>query len=131
MKKEVINFTSATLLVFATCASLASSAETKTLKDGVYTTEQAETGKAVYQQFCSACHVPAFYKDKLRAWKNQPLSGLYDSVVTSMPGDNPGGLLLQEYTDVLAYIFSTLNYPTGETTLNHEDGSMENIIIGD
>jgi len=131
MKKKVVNFTSATLLVFAACAPLVSSAETKTLKDGIYTAAQAESGKEIYQQFCAACHVPAFYKDKLKVWKNQPLSSLYDSVVASMPGDNPGGLLLQEYTDVLAYIFSTLNYPTGETALNHEDGSMENIIIAD
>ncbi|GAB1263526.1 hypothetical protein [Aurantivibrio infirmus] len=131
MKKEVVKLTSAALLFFAASAPEVLYAETKSLKDGVYTAEQAESGKAVYQQFCSACHVPAFYQDKLNVWKNQPLSGLYDSIVTSMPGDNPGALLLQEYTDVLAYIFSTLNYPSGETALNHEDGSMESIIIAD
>lgn len=100
-----------------------------TIKDGVYTEAQAQAGKQVFDQYCSACHVKEFYEAKLMSWNGQPLSDLYDSMSATMPEDNAGGLMLQEYTDVMAYILSLLAYPAGEKALDHNDGSMASIVI--
>ncbi|MEX1032808.1 MAG: hypothetical protein WDZ30_05570 [Cellvibrionaceae bacterium] len=104
-------------------------AEQATTQDGVYTEEQAQRGQAVYEQHCKLCHDTQFYQTKFQVWNNQPLSALYDSVSFSMPESNPGGLPLQDYTDVMAYIFSLLEYPAGDKELSHTDGSMSNIIV--
>lgn len=103
--------------------------ETKTIKDGVYTQAQAQEGKKVFDQFCSACHVKEFYQAKFMSWKGVPLIDLYDSMSATMPEDNAGGLMLQEYTDVMAYILSLLEHPAGEKALDHNDGSMSSILI--
>jgi mono/diheme cytochrome c family protein len=120
-------FLPASLALITALGSSAALAET--IQDGVYTEAQAKRGEAVYEQHCQACHVPAFFEAKFQVWKNQPVSALYDTVSFSMPESNPGGLALQEYTDVMAYIFSLLNYPAGDKELSHEDGSMDEIII--
>lgn len=117
-----------TVALVALCSSGAF-AEGLSTQDGVYTEEQAERGKQVYETHCKACHVPEFYQAKFQVWNNQPLSALYDAVSFSMPESNPGGLALQEYTDVMAYIFSLLDYPAGNKELSHEDGSMSDIVI--
>jgi len=112
-------------LLFATTAL----AEPKTIKDGVYTEAKAECGKAVFEQYCKSCHVKEFYQAKFAAWKGAPLIDLYESMSATMPEDNAGSLTLQEYSDVLAYIFSLLEYPAGEAPLDYDNGSMADIII--
>lgn len=118
----------ASLILSAALGCAGAFAETTT-QDGVYTQEQAERGKEVYEQYCAACHIPAFYEAKMQVWNNQPVVALYDTISFSMPESAPGGLALQEYTDVLAYIFSLLEYPAGDQELSHSDGSMDSIII--
>jgi len=46
----------------------------------------------------------------------------------TMPADNPGSLMLEEYTDVIAYILSENGFPAGEVMLDPDNG-MENINI--
>jgi mono/diheme cytochrome c family protein len=121
-------FLSASLALGTIAGGTAALAES-TIQSGVYTDPQAERGKAVYEQHCQACHVPAFFEAKFQAWSNQPLIALYDTVSFSMPESNPGGLALQEYTDVMAYILSMLGYPSGDQELSHTDGSMDSIVI--
>jgi quinoprotein glucose dehydrogenase len=120
----IFRFTALALLL----ASVTVNAET-TLKDGVYTKAQAEKGKSSYEKNCKNCHMPDFYKEKLAGWSQAPLVEFYDLVSSTMPGDRPGQLPLQEYTDALAYILSMLDYPAGDKPLNHEDGSMDEILI--
>ena len=46
----------------------------------------------------------------------------------TMPADNPGSLMLEEYTDVIAYILSENGFPTGDNELDPDNG-MEQISI--
>ena len=46
----------------------------------------------------------------------------------TMPEANPGGLLEDEYVDVLAYIFSLNKFPAGDQALNR--GALDEISIG-
>lgn len=104
------------------------SAQDKTVKDGVFTAAQASAGQAVYDGSCKACHNMRFYRDTLKSWNNQPLVYLWESIMGTMPADNPGSLLLEEYTDVIAYILSENGFPAGEIALDPDNG-MDKISI--
>lgn len=103
-------------------------AQDKTLKDGVFTDAQATAGQLVFDNSCKTCHNLRFYRDTMKSWDSQPLQFLYDTIIGTMPADNPGSLGLDEYTNVVAYILSELKFPAGEQALDHTAG-MEHITI--
>lgn len=97
-------------------------AQDKTINDGVFTAAQVETGKLVYDNSCKTCHDMRFYRDILRSYNNQPVLWLWESILGTMPADNPGSLMLDEYTDVIAYILSENGFPAGDTKLDPDNG---------
>ena len=103
-------------------------AQDVTVKDGVFTEAQVSSGQVVYDAQCKTCHNMRFYRDTLRSWNNQPLLYLWESIMGTMPADNPGSLMFEENTDVIAYILSENGFPAGETKLDPDNG-MDNISI--
>lgn len=100
----------------------------RSTKDGAFTAEQAERGKAVYDKACVNCHQADFYRERLALWENKPVGALFESIATTMPADNVGGLLTSEYLDVLAYIFSVTGSPAGSEELTTDN--MDAIDVG-
>jgi mono/diheme cytochrome c family protein len=96
--------------------------------DGAFTTEQAERGKAVYDKSCVNCHQLDFYRERLARWRSKTVGELFESLSTTMPADNVGGLLTSEYLDVLAYIFSMTGSPAGDEELTTDN--MDAIVVG-
>jgi mono/diheme cytochrome c family protein len=97
-----------------------------TLKDGVFTAEQAALGRAVYEQRCAQCHMPdlagheyagalAGYGFQLK-WQDATLGELLGRI-RSMPQGRPGSLTGQEYVDILAYVLQKNGYPEGASEL--------------
>ena len=115
-------------LLIALLITQAGIAQEKTVKDGVFTEAQVTSGQIVYDAQCKTCHNMQFYRDTLRSWNNQPLLYLWESIMGTMPADNPGSLMFEEYTDVIAYILSENGFPTGNTELDPDNG-MEQINI--
>ena len=115
-------------LLIGLLISQAGIAQEKTVKDGVFTEAQVTSGQIVYDSQCKTCHNMQFYRDTLRSWNNQPLLYLWESIMGTMPADNPGSLMFEEYTDVIAYILSENGFPTGDTELDPDNG-MEQISI--
>ena len=90
----------------------------------LYTEQQAQQGKHVYDSNCTSCHGPnlqgaaappvggkAFLKKaKMLDWTVADMRNL---VVTSMPANNPGSLSPKEYAEVLAYLLAANCYPSG------------------
>src|SRR5687768_11155380 len=99
----------------------------RSTKDGAFTAEQVERGKAVYDKSCVNCHQADFYRERLVRWENKPVGMLFESVSTTMPADNVGGLLTSEYLDVLAYIFSVTGSPTGAEELTTDNMDAVNV----
>ncbi len=128
MKNSVKIIGSCVFLLMALVAGQSSLAQDKTVDDGVFTAAQVDAGQIVYDASCKTCHNMRFYSDILRSWNNQPLIYLWESILGTMPADNPGSLLLEEYTDVIAYILSENGFPTGETKLDPDNG-MDQINI--
>jgi len=120
------------ILIPITALSLAivagvTAAASRTTKDGAFTSEQAERGRAVYDRSCKNCHQAEFYAERLPRYANKPVTALFDSISTTMPADNVGTLLTSEYVDVLAYVFSITGSPAGKDELSTDN--MESINI--
>lgn len=105
------------------------SAQSTTLKDGIYTVEQAAAGKELYDLRCGACHNADFYRNSFRNRNNQQLQFMFEEILVSMPADTPGSLMDSEYEVVFAHIMSLVGYPAGDSELNYADGSMADILI--
>lgn len=99
------------------------------LADGVYTAEQAESGKAMFEQNCSTCHNADFYKTVFQTWRGQPLQYLFEQIMSAMPADKPGALLDNEYEDIMAYVLQITGFPAGDTRLQYFGGVMGDVNV--
>lgn len=122
MKYAVKVMANATFLLMFLLACQSLTAQDRTIKDGVFTEAQVNAGQMVYDASCKTCHNMRFYRDTLRSWNNQPLIYLWETIMGTMPADNPGSLLLEEYTDVIAYILSENGFPAGDMKLDPDNG---------
>jgi mono/diheme cytochrome c family protein len=116
---------STVLCVSTVCLALANGA--RSTKDGVFTADQVERGKSVYEQSCKNCHQADFYSERLQRWQNKSVSDLFEAVSTAMPADNVGSLATSQYVDVLAYVFSITGSPVGKSELTADN--MESVKI--
>lgn len=120
----------ALLAAIATSPVVAEEPASRTTRDRIYTTEQADRGKEVYKRVCSQCHALDFYKgEAIKPWEDGTLEGLYDAISTLMPKDNPASLKRREYVDVLAYILSLNGMPAGETEMPTKAADLKAIRI--
>lgn len=107
-------------------AALAQSAS-RTIWDGVYTSEQATRGQAVYAARCAACHgaslsgvdsAPALSGAPfLNNWNGTTAADLFSRIDETMPVDEPGALTNRQTADVVAFILQTNAAPAGSTAL--------------
>ena len=113
-------------------AQVASKDHATTTRDGVYTSAQAASGKAVYTKNCTVCHLgslsgglneapPLKGKQFLSEWEGMPLRSLFGRIISTMPSDDPGSLSEQETLDVLAYLLEENSYPPGKKRLGPPD----------
>lgn len=128
MKNSVKIIGSSLFLLISLVLGYSAVAQEKTVKDGVFTSAQVDAGEMVYDAQCKTCHNMRFYRDTLKSWNNQPLIYLWETIMGTMPADNPGSLMLEEYTDVIAYILSENGFPSGDTKLDPDNG-MDQIHI--
>ena len=105
--------------IFLGCST---TAQTKTVEDGVFTQTQVESGQVVYEARCENCHTMKEYGDMLKSWEGTPLIDFWYNILGSMPADNPGSLMDAEYTDVIAYILSENGFPVGDMPLDPNNG---------
>jgi mono/diheme cytochrome c family protein len=79
--------------------------------------DQQARGKALYNDKCASCHMenlkgstetPPLTGDMFwMNWETYSANNLVEQVRTTMPEDNPGSLMRQEYVDVVAFILKT------------------------
>jgi mono/diheme cytochrome c family protein len=104
---------------------------TRSVLDGVYTTDQAARGKTTFNDKCSGCHETSRFSGKefQEEWDGKALKELWDIASGTMPEDNPGSLKQQEYGDIIAYFLSLNAYPAGEHELEASGTAMAAIKI--
>ena len=103
----------------------------KSVWKGVYTDAQATRGEGEQQNNCAACHGTEKYSGEAftKAWYGRTAFDLFDQIKTTMPDDNPGGLSVQQYTDVVAYIFKINGIPAGSDSLSSDPEVLRQIKI--
>jgi S-disulfanyl-L-cysteine oxidoreductase SoxD len=125
------------LAFFATV--LIAQSTTRSVWDGVYTSEQAARGSALYSSRCASCHgtaltggesaPPLAGGDFLSNWYGLTAGDLFDRIRISMPANSPGSLKRDEVADVLAFVLSMNQFPAGKTDLERETEALKQIRI--
>jgi mono/diheme cytochrome c family protein len=109
------------------------------VRSGVYTTEEAQQGKAIYQNQCGMCHGDALEGQGqnsplagtvfLNNWTGQTVADLFMKTIVMMPAMDPGTLTPKDTAEVIAYILSANKFPAGKTELPSDPQSLEMIHI--
>jgi mono/diheme cytochrome c family protein len=109
----------------------------RSIWDGVYTSAQADKGKALFGDNCAKCHggtldgndeIPALKGSHFMAdWESQTVADLINRVHTTMPMDDPGKLNTESATSVVAYLLQQNQMPAGNTALNELTSSHARI----
>lgn len=110
----------------------------RSVKDGVYTTVQADRGKTVYAEKCAECHgtmttaapdMAPLLNDHVfqTAWKDRSLAELFDKIRDTMPPNKSGTLSPEQLIDLIAYILSANALPAGEILLTNDIETLKQI----
>src|SRR4030095_14424501 len=112
--------------------------DTPRIWQGVYTTAQAERGKAVFNTTCWRCHgedlagntAPALKGDRFQSsWGGDQIDSLFTKVRDTMPPNFGTILDDQVKLDVVTYILQTNGFPAGTTELMVGSADLANTQI--
>jgi quinoprotein glucose dehydrogenase len=129
MKKATNHLISAAVLAALSLpAAFAQSGEqaSRTIWDGVYSQAQAERGRNAYLATCARCHgddLAGFRgamegKRFMEGWSEDTVYSLFHRIQSTMPPGQAGSLPDQSYVDIVAFIFSRNQFPTGAEDLS-------------
>jgi mono/diheme cytochrome c family protein len=120
-------------------AALLTAQTTRSVWDGVYTSEQAQRGAALYANNCASCHgsalgggesAPPLTGGEFSSnWNGLTVGDLFERIRISMPADRPGKLTRAQDADVLAYMLSVSEYPPGKVELGPQTEALKQIRI--
>jgi len=99
-----------------------------------FTAAQAERGAALYSANCALCHgdnlddgqfAPPL-KGSIHAdyWKGRTASDLLTYMATAMPPTQPGGLGVQAYADIMAYLLQNEGVAPGDKEIPPDPGAL-------
>ena len=97
---------------------------------GVFTKSQASRGSKRFQQVCAGCHRPEDIKT--RWFHGTPLKtvgDMFEQITTTMPAGKPGSLTPKEYTDIIAFVLRSKEYPSGETELPADPAVLKKVRL--
>ncbi len=112
-------------------------AQTKTVWDGVYTQQQATRGAASFASTCTRCHSADASDDGRRplagkafweSFRESTVDRLLDYVSKNMPNGAGGTLEATTYADLVAFILSRNDLPSGTAELTKESATGVQII---
>jgi len=125
------------LVLAAAAGIICAQSSERSVWDGVYTTEQEKRGEALYANNCASCHgsalgggesaPPLSGGEFFANWNGLTLGDLFDRIRVSMPADRPGKLSREQNADVLAFMLSVNQFPSGKTDLEHQTEVLKQI----
>jgi uncharacterized protein len=104
--------------------------------DRVYTSAQADRGKALFSQQCSVCHGealegkngPALAAASFKSdFEGLMVDDLFEYVQKSMPRGNTGTLSREQTTDLVAFLLTSNGFPSGTKDLPGEAPFLKKI----
>ena len=128
----------ASIILIAT-AALAFAAASRSVRDGVFTKDQATRGQNLYNEECGKCHgqnlgggegAPALAgAEFMQKWSGKPVNALFELTRTTMPADDPGHLSRRQVADLVALMLSANDLPSGTKELESSAESLTDIRI--
>jgi cytochrome c len=124
----------------AACFTVLLCAQTsRSVWDGVYTSEQAKRGETLYANQCASCHGTALNGGEsappltggefFSNWDGLTVGDLFERIRTTMPADHPGKLTREQDADVLAFMLSVNRFPEGKSELDHRTEVLKQIKL--
>jgi mono/diheme cytochrome c family protein len=121
------------------CAAIIAAQASRSVWDGVYTSEQAQRGEVLYTRQCARCHgaqltggeaaPPLAGGDFLSNWNGLSVGDLFERIRVSMPADRPGQLTREQNADILAHILRANQFPAGKSELERQPEVLKQIRI--
>lgn len=112
---------------------------TRSAAEGVYTQNQADQGRTVYQARCAQCHgnnhegapgSPPVAGGTFQAnWHDETLGIFYAYLKDTMPTGDAGSLSDDDYLALIAYLLQVNGYPAGESALTGREDILNDIAI--
>jgi S-disulfanyl-L-cysteine oxidoreductase SoxD len=109
----------------------------RTVRDGIYTETQAKRGETMYTRACAGCHGPDLMgdgqasslvgKDFNVEWADLSMNDLSERIRVSMPADAPGTLEPADVADLMAFMLSKGDFPTGQTELPADPAALKQV----
>ena len=120
-------------------AAIGDSQTGRSVWDGVYSTEQAKRGQALYNAQCASCHgdmltggesaPPLAGGEFLSNWNGLSVGELFDRTRSTMPQSKPGSLSREANAEILAYVLSANQFPTGKADMPQNSEILKEIRI--
>ena len=108
-------------------------------RDGVFSREQVERGRAAYGTQCARCHgetlgggenSPALVDESFfRIWDGKSVGDLVEYTRKTMPSDGPGTVSRRRCIDIAAYLLSANGFPAGDRDFPTELDALNQITI--
>jgi hypothetical protein len=110
----------------------------RSIRDGVFSSDQAGRGEQQYQLHCSdGCHMkeltgsglaPPLAGDTfIQHWRGMSLNDLFTKVRTTMPLTSPHSLGDGVYIDIVAFLLDANGFPSGSTDLAADETALASI----
>ena len=122
----------------APVASAQEPAAARTTTAGIYSSEQADRGQAVFDAKCQSCHGAVFEggtmapalkgSEFLSSFQGRPLRRIYSRIISTMPPDDVGSLTESETLALVALVLRSNGYPAGAEALARAD-DLNSIVV--
>jgi S-disulfanyl-L-cysteine oxidoreductase SoxD len=120
-------------------AGIGVSQSQRSVWDGVFTSDQAKRGQARYTELCASCHgdmleggessPPLAGGAFLANWNTLSVGDLFERTRSTMPQNKPGSLSREANAEILAYVLSANQFPTGKESLPQASEVLKEIKI--
>jgi S-disulfanyl-L-cysteine oxidoreductase SoxD len=125
------------IAILLAAATVVCAQTSRSVWDGVFTSDQAKRGSALYANECASCHGAALNGGEsapplsggefFSNWNGLTVGDLFDRIRVSMPADNPGKLTRAEDADILAFMLSMNQFPAGHAELDRRSEILKQI----
>ena len=127
--------------MLAAAVGVTATSPQKTVRDKVYTKEQATKASEQFEKFCAKCHIkekvpegkkpgPSLTGEEFLAnWQDRTLAELLENIYTTMPNDGATTLTKEETADLAALILQMNKYPEGTEPLKYDDSAKAITIV--
>ncbi len=139
--RAALRLAGAAALVLVTgvvAAASAQDAAAPSVRDGVYTAEQADRGEVLYDDQCAVCHgaIRQFVPEMAALlgdhnfrnyWRGRSLGEMFGYIRETMPQDGPGTLTAAQTAEIMAHILRGNRLPAGVTALPDDEETLNAI----